>query len=100
MWISKHEYQNVMSALDAVKNERDERKAKYQAVTEDKIMYRNAEAVTVSVKILNGWLEEGSHAIEECKVLRTELVDLKQKYADEIQKRLVLIEQLGNTQAV
>lgn len=94
MWISKQEYQNVISALDAVKNERDEWKAKYKAVTEDKIIYRNAEAVTVSIKVLNGWLEEGGQAIEECKALRAELVDLKKKYADEVQKRLALIEQM------
>lgn len=94
MWISKQEYQNVISALDATKNERDEWKAKYQAVIGDKIMYRNAEAVTVSIKTLNGWLEEGSQAIQECKVLQAELSGFKQKYADEVQKRLALIEQM------
>lgn len=49
----------------------------------------------LSIKCLEAWLEEGSKAKEELLVLRPQLDEWKQKYADEVQKRLDLIEQMS-----
>ncbi len=82
----------MASDRDAARRECLEWKAKYEAVTKDQSTCLYG-AVVLPQELLKNLLSAGEQAKAEVELLRQELDTWKQKYADEVQKRLALIEQ-------
>lgn len=95
MWISKSEKERLETELRNVTHDRNMWKAKYEALTQDKVSYLGTEAVVMSVKMMNDILDPIRERDLTIDVLRHELESYKQKFADEVQKRLALISQMG-----
>lgn len=93
MWISKAVHKEMISELDRVSHERDEWMAKYRAVTENRAT-RTLNAVIMSSQCLIEIIQEKESTKAELKSLKSELNIWKQKYADEVQKRVDLISQM------
>ena len=62
--------------------------------TENNITFRSDGAVIVSKKLLLDNESERNRAVKELEETRKQLDEYKQKYADEVQKRLDLIKQM------
>ena len=93
MWISKKNQQKMESELHSIELERDEWKAKYLAATEGKAIYIN-KTVVVSQEFLANWMDARNRAEMELKRIIPKLEEYKQKYADEVQKRIALVKQI------
>lgn len=93
MWISKSDRDRMASDRIVAMQECSEWKAKYEAVTKNQATCIGG-AVVLSQEALKSLLSVGQQAKAEVDLLRKELEVWKQKYADEVQKRLALIEQM------
>lgn len=93
MWIKKEEYEAMKNELISLRKERDTWKDKYTMIAEDKMIFDD-DIITMTVSHLENMFIETGRAEEELNKLRPELETWKQKYADEVQKRLALIEQM------
>ena len=101
MWINKDKYNSMCSELKDVKQERDnvarecnEWRAKYEVVTESKPMYMGEATIMLSIDYYYK-LSEASEELEKFKKeFSKEITVWKQKYADEVQKRIDLIGQM------
>ena len=96
------EIQRLNQELKNVKAERDEYKAKYDIASQDVVSVehpgrivccRNG-AILVNTRLLLDFEERVHDLNVENSKLQTELNEYKQKYADEVQKRLDLISAL------
>lgn len=94
MWIGKKERDQIVADRDSAVRECHEWKAKYKAITEDAVMFCDNDTIILSTKVFNQILEPAEQAKAALDTLRAELESWKQKYADEVQKRLALIEQM------
>ena len=94
MWVSKKEYEKLEH--DCVRGKSDSQmwQAKYEAVVKDRVTYSDGAAI-LSMRMLNDLRSQGEIATQKLREVEAELAAWKQKYADEVQKRLTLIEQLG-----
>lgn len=73
--------------------ERNEWMGKYLAVTEE-ASFRKGGAIIISEDFLNKFVRDSNETKYKLKEVEEELETWKQKYADEVQKRLALIGQM------
>lgn len=90
MLVSKKEFNYIVEKQKNLEQDRDSWKAKYEAVTEDKVTFGNG-AVYISTKILAEMGERTAEIRKELEDCQNELNKYRQLYADEVQKRLDLI---------
>lgn len=93
MWISKKEYVELLETKNKFEQDRDIWEAKYKAATEDRVTIGN-EVVVIPTKILNELAGPFTDMQKELENCRNELDKYRQLYADEVQKRLELIEKI------
>lgn len=93
MWISKKKQQKMESEFHSIELERDEWKAKYLAAVDGKTVCVN-KAMVVSQEFLTSWIAARNVAEMKLKQTIQELDEYKQKYADEVQKRIDLVKQM------
>lgn len=98
MWISKKDKADLEQTkiqLERITEERDDWRAKYKCVTENQVLIdsRNS-CVYISTKTLEEILDPFNKAKDRIESLEAEVTKLKKQYADEVQKRLALIEQM------
>lgn len=94
MWISKQEHEELNLKLRVAEQNASEWKAKYEAITKGEVTIMSNDAIIISTKTLREMLASGDDAKKSLEILRQEIEGWKQKYADEVQKRLTLIEQI------
>ena len=93
MWISKKKYEQMQLELRVAQSDKAMAEAKYKAITENQITATNG-IIILSSKVFNLLCGTNSDSEREVNDLKLELSVLKQKYADEVQKRFELIEQI------
>ena len=98
MWIRKKKYNELLEKQNNLEQACNEWTAKYKAVKEDTVTINNS-AVVISIEMLNKLATPNIEMSKQLENTQNELVKFRQLYADEVQKRLELIEMLGNAQA-
>ena len=98
MWLSKKKYNELLEKQNNLEQVCNSWKAKYEAVKEDKVTYIDG-AIVISMKMLNELISPTIEMSKQFEDSQNELTKFRQLYADEVQKRLELIEMLGNAQA-
>lgn len=93
MWISKKKYEQMQLELQVSESDRAMAEAKYKAITENQITVTDG-IIILSSEAFNLLCSTNSDSEREVNDLKLELSVLKQKYADEVQKRFELIEQI------
>lgn len=98
MWITHHQFQHFMDTEKEkvqLTNELDELKASYRAITDqDAVVFARNHTAVLHISKLNSMMAELTTLKNSNKSLSAELEKYKQAYADEVQKRLTLIEQI------
>lgn len=92
MWISKKKYEQMQLELRVAQSDKAMAEAKYKAITENQITATNG-IIICSSEVFKLLCSTNSDSEREVNDLKLELSVLKQKYADEVQKRFELIEQ-------
>ena len=98
MWVSKKKYNELLEKQNNLEQVCNGWKAKYEAVKEDKVTFIDG-AVVISTEMLNELARPNIEMSKQLEDSKNELMKFRQLYADEVQKRLELIEMLGNAQA-
>lgn len=93
MWINKQRYKCLLEKLHVAEQESAILEAKYKVAIENKGTMINNDIVVISADMLQSFSAGEKAAKKELMVTQQELAKWKQKYADEVQKRLALIEQ-------
>lgn len=93
MWVKRKDYENIQIELSREQEKRAEWEAKYRALTENQVSH-TGKALVISSSMLEELLKSGDEAKRKLETLSHELEVWKQKYADEVQKRLALIDQM------
>lgn len=93
MWISKKKYEQMQLELRVAQSDKAMAEAKYKAITENQITATGG-IIILSSEAFNLLCSTNSDSEREVNDLKLELSVLKQKYADEVQKRFELIEQI------
>ena len=94
MWISKKEYEELNARCDNCDYQLTERVIKEPLTA---IFTNNA--IIMSVDLYLKLCDEKESIVKEREDMQSELQKYQKMYADEVQKRLALIEQLGDAQA-
>lgn len=95
MWISKKDKKNLELQLEKATEERDAWEAKYKCVLENQATFDSKNAcVYISTRMLDELLNPLLEIKNKCESLEREVNEWKKRYADEVQKRLALIEQM------
>ena len=95
MWISKNKYNELLEKQNNLKQACNEWMAKYEAVKENAVTINNS-AVVISTETLNKLAIHNTEMSKKLENTQNELAKFRQLYADEVQKRLELIEMLGS----
>lgn len=93
MFISRKEYDRITTDLEFSQSDCAMWKKRYEALEKDREAVVG-DIVYVSLRHFNELLSPVIELEEKVERLQSELNDYKQKYADEVQKRLALIEQM------
>ena len=95
MWISRAEYENLKANIKCLEARYTE-----QLKITDRILDERKDR-SIEISVLRRQIEEleayKQKQIEEIEVCKQEVEEYKQKYADEVQKRLELVKLLENT---
>lgn len=99
MFNKSREIKRLKNELSSIAAERDELSAKYKVVSQDYIQVESFghiiscknQAIMIHSSILRGYCEQNNMLVLKNRELEEELSKYKQKYADELQKRLDLI---------
>lgn len=95
MWISRKEKEDLDRRLEEVTKERDAWEAKYKCVTENQaVVDGKSGCICISLSMYNSLVKPLPELNSRCKSLEKEILKWKKYYADEVQKRLTLIEQM------
>lgn len=93
MFITRLEYERITTDLEFAQSDCAMWKKRYEALEKDKEAVVG-DIVYISLRHFNELLSPVKELDEKVERLQSELNDYKQKYADEVQKRLALIEQM------
>lgn len=94
MWISKKEHEELQCRCDNCNYRLTER-----IIKEPLTAIYTDDAIIMSADIYFKLCDEKINMDKEREAMQAELQKYQKMYADEVQKRLALIEQLGNAQA-
>jgi len=90
MWISKRDYEELQNKCDTCSYKATER-----VIIEPLCVIYTNDAVIMSRAVYLEFCEEKMNMDNERKVMQEQIKKYQMMYADEVQKRLTLIEQLG-----
>lgn len=95
MWVSKEKYNQILQEKNEIKAHSDYIEAQFKALTEQRVTWHE-DVVIMHRDIWHALVFPSQELAEEVEAAHTEINSWKQKYADEVQKRLALIEQFGD----
>lgn len=99
MFNKQKEIERLKKELASVTAERDELQIKYKIVSQDDIQVKSFghiihcknQAIMIHRSVLDGYWKQNIDLTSKNEALNRELSEYKQKYADEVQKRLDLV---------